>query len=68
MLGTKKDILEWLQDKKEEDIFEITKKQEKSLLSRAQQKYYFGVIVKIISDFHWYTSVETHELIKLQQI
>lgn len=65
MLKTKTQILEYLEDKQDDDVFEIIKKKEKSLRSLAQNKYYFGVLVKEIGNFHWYLPVETHELIKL---
>jgi hypothetical protein len=41
MIGTKQQVIEYLQDKKEDEIFEITKKQEKTIRSIAQNKYYF---------------------------
>lgn len=65
MIGNKKDIQEYLDKQNLDTLFEITKKQEKSLRSIAQNKYYFWVIVKMIWDYHWYTPVETHELLKL---
>lgn len=64
MLGTKKDILEWLQDKKEEDIFEITKKQEKSLRSQAQNRYRWSCVVETISNWSWDNPISTHYWLK----
>ena len=64
MIKTKSQILKYLEDKQEDEIFEIKKKHPKSLRSIAQNKYYFGVIIKEISNFHWYTPIETHELVK----
>ncbi len=63
MIGTPKQIQEYVEWKN--GIFEVKQKREKTLRSLAQNKYYFWVVVKIISDFHWHTPVETHELIKL---
>jgi len=65
MLGNKQQILDFLLKQDEESIFEITKKQEKSIRTSCQVKYYFWVIVKMISEEHGYTPVETHELLKL---
>lgn len=65
MIKTKTQILEYLFDKEDDSLFEIIERQEKSLRSIAQNKYYFWVIVKMISDYHWYSPVETHELLKL---
>jgi len=48
MIGNKQQILSFLQGKDESDIFEISKKQEKSLRSSLQLKYYWGVIIDII--------------------
>ena len=64
MIGNKQQILSFLQGKDESDIFEISKKQEKSLRSSLQLKYYWGVIIDIIWDFHWYSPLETNEMLK----
>ena len=64
MIGAKKDIFEYLKDKKEDDIFELTKKQEKSIRSNLQNKYYWWCVVDIISNHHWMTAIETHLAIK----
>ena len=65
MIWNKQKALEYISKLKDESIIEVTEKQEKSIRSLAQNKYYFGVIVKMIWDYHWYTPVETHELLKL---
>ena len=65
MIGNKEDIIEWLESKKDWAIFEVTEKREKTLRSIAQNRYYFWVVVNTVSSFHWYTPVETHELLKL---
>lgn len=65
MIWTKEQIIDKLKEAKEDDIFELTKKREKSIRSIAQNKYYFGVVISEISNYHWYTPVETHELIKI---
>ena len=64
MLWTKQQILSFLQDKDESDIFEIVKKQEKSLRSLAQNKFYWSIVIDIIWNFHWFTPVETHLMLK----
>jgi len=48
MIGNKQQILSFLQDKDESDIFEIVKKQEKSLRSLAQNKFYWSIVIDII--------------------
>lgn len=53
-------LLNWNNDA----LYEIKKKQIKTIRSYAQNRYYFWVVIKTISDFHWYTPVESHELIK----
>ena len=64
MIGNKQQILSFLQDKDESDIFEIVKKQEKSLRSLAQNKFYWSIVIDIIWNFHWFTPVETHLMLK----
>jgi hypothetical protein len=51
MIGTKKDLILKLQKAKEDDIFELKKKQQKTIRSMAQNKYYHAVICKVISDW-----------------
>lgn len=63
MIGTPEQITDYLKDKT--GIFELKQKREKSLRSIFQNKYYFWVIVSTISDFHWYSPCEAHNLIKL---
>lgn len=63
MIGNKQQVQEYL--KKDKDyIYECKRKQEKSIRSSGQNRYYFWVVVEIISDFHWFTPVETHLLLK----
>ena len=62
MIWKKEDIIKYLEWK--DWIFEITKKQEKNIRSLRQNKYFFWVIVKIISDYHWFTTCECYELLK----
>jgi len=64
MIWNRKEIQEYLSSKTEEDIFEIKKKNKKSIRSLRQNNYYFWVVVPIISEFHWFNLIETHELIK----
>ncbi len=63
MIGTSKQVQEYVEWKKW--IFEVKQKRDSTLRSIAQNKYYFWVVIRIISDFHGQTPVETHELIKL---
>lgn len=63
MIWTKQQIVKYLENKNW--IFEIKQKREKTIRSIAQNRYYFGCIIKEISNFHWYTPIETHELLKL---
>lgn len=65
MIGNNKTLIEFLSKQDEDTLFELTKKQEKSLRTYSQVKYYFGVIVKMISEEHGYNPIETHELLKL---
>lgn len=64
MIGNKEQIIEWLSDKKDDVIFEISQKREKTSRSLAQNRYYF-LILDIISDFHWNSQMEQHEIIKM---
>jgi|AntAceMinimDraft_18_1070375.scaffolds.fasta_scaffold178668_2 hypothetical protein len=63
MIWNKEETTERL-EKQEEGIFEISKKREKTIRSKAQNKFYFWIVIKIIWDFHGYSPVETHNLIK----
>lgn len=65
MIGTKETLIKILEKADDEDIFELIKKREKSIRSLAQNKYYWSVVVATIWDFHGYTPVETHEILKL---
>jgi len=65
MLWTKQQILTYLEKDKDGDIYECTRKQKKTVRSLAQNNYYFWVIINIISDFHGFTPIETHKLLKL---
>jgi len=64
-IKTKKEILEILDNYKDDDLFEFSKVREKTLRSKFQNKYYFWVIIKMIWKQHGYSPVETHNLIKL---
>ena len=64
MIWTKQDVLNYLEKDKEGDIYECSKKQKKTARTLAQNKYYFWIIVPTIADFHWYYTIEVHELIK----
>jgi hypothetical protein len=64
MIGKEQDVIEWMKDKKEDAIFEITQKREKTIRSLAQNRYYFWIIIDVLSNFHWENPVSMHELIK----
>jgi len=64
MFWTPKELIDKLKEAKESDIYELKKKRKKTLMSDAQRRYYFWVIVEITADFHWHTPVEQHELLK----
>lgn len=64
MIGNKQQVQEYLNKQNEEDIFELTKKKEKSIRSLAQNRFYWGYVIDIIGNFHWFTPVETHLAIK----
>lgn len=64
MIWDKEKVLNYLEKDKEWDIYEIKRKQKKSIRTLQQNNYYWGVVVPIISQFHGYFEVETHELIK----
>jgi len=64
MLGNKQQIIDWLQGKKDDVIFELTQKREKTSRSLAQNRYYF-LLLDIIADFHGNSVLEQHELIKM---
>lgn len=56
------DYIQWL---KNDTVVEVTKKTEKSVRTYRQIKYYFWVVIAIISDFHWYNAIEANEMVKL---
>lgn len=64
MIGNKEKILEYLQDKDDQSIFEISQKRTKTIRSLAQNRYYFWIIIDVLSDFHGENPVAMHELIK----
>lgn len=65
MIGTKQQVDTYLEKDKEWDIYEIKRKNKKTVRTLSQVKYYWGVIVKIISEHHWYTPIETNEMLKV---
>lgn len=64
MLWNKEQVIQRLEKKDWDKLFEIKEKREKTIRSLAQNKYYFWVIIDIISNHHWYSPAETHELLK----
>jgi len=65
MIWNKLEAITYISNLKDDAIIEAKQKQNKSTRSLAQNKYYFWVVVNVISDFHGYTPVETHELLKV---
>ncbi len=68
MIWNKEIIQEYINKWKEEDIYECKRKQEKSIRTYAQVKYYFGVILKYICAEIWlshqFEVMEQHKQIK----
>lgn len=64
MIANKADAIAYIESKKDDAVFEVVQKQKKTLRSLAQNRYYF-LILDIISDFHWNSQMEQHELIKM---
>jgi len=51
MIKTKQEILKYLEKKEDDEIFDITKKQIKTIRSLALNKYWWSVVIDIVSDF-----------------
>ena len=64
MIKNKKEIISYLQGYWDDDLFEIKKQKAKTYRSKSQNRYYFGVVIKYISNYHGYSPIETHELLK----
>ena len=64
MIGNKQQILDFLSKQDEESIFELTKKQEKSIRSQAQNRYWHGIICSTISDWSWDDTISVHYMLK----
>lgn len=62
MFKTKKEILKYLEDfENEDEVFEIKKPSQKRLRTEKQVKYYWWVVVNIISKETWYLPFEVNE-------
>ena len=61
MYKNKKQILEYLTQFDDEEIFEIKKPSEKKLRTEKQVRYYWWVVVDIISKETWYMPFEVNE-------
>lgn len=61
MYKTKKQILEYLSQFNDEEIFEIKKPSEKKLRTEKQVRYYWWVVVDIISKETGYMPLEVNE-------
>ena len=64
MIKTREEAIEYL-TWADDGLYEVIKKQDKSIRSQAQVRYYWKVVVGIIWDFHWLTPIETNESLKL---
>lgn len=64
MIWTKEQVITYLEKDKEWDIYECKKKQQKSIRSMAQNKYYHAVICKVISDWSWDDTIWVHYMLK----
>lgn len=53
MIWNKTQVLDYISKLKDDDIIEVTKKQTKSIRSLAQNKYFFGVVLKYICEHIW---------------
>lgn len=61
MIKTKKEILEYLENFEDDEIFEIKKPWKKKIRTEKQVKYYWWVVVDIISKETWYLPFEVNE-------
>ena len=64
MIWNKILILEFLSKQDENSIFEIKKKQEKSIRSLRQNAYWHWIICKYVWDFMWETNIGRHIALK----
>ncbi len=64
MIGTKQQLIEFLSKQDENSIFELTKKQEKSIRSLAQNRYWHWIICKTISEWSWDNNIWVHYMLK----
>ena len=63
MTGTEREIIQHL--KENPWLYTLKAITDKKYRSYEQVKYYWGVIVEIIGDFHWYNPIETNEILKI---
>ena len=61
---TKTEALNYINTLDDSVVVEITKKQLKNIRTTLQVRYYFGVVVKIIWDFHWLVPIAVNEMLK----
>ena len=64
MIKTKQEILKYLEKKEDDEIFDITKKQIKTIRSLALNKYWWSVVIDIVSDFMWEAPISAHIALK----
>lgn len=64
MIKTKLEIIKYLEQQKDDEIFDISKKQDKTIRSLAQNRYYWWYVVDTICKWSWDTPISTHYGIK----
>ena len=64
MIWTNQEIIDYISKWKSTDIYECVRKQTKSIRSLAQNKYYWAVVISIISKWSWDSTLSTHYGIK----
>ena len=64
MIWNKQKALEYIKSLKDEAIIEVTEKQEKTIRSLAQNRYWHSVIVKTISNWWWDDVISVHYNLK----
>lgn len=58
---TKKEILEILKDKEDSDLFDFKEVTDKKIRTYRQVKYYWGVMIRLVSEKTWDSPLEVNE-------
>lgn len=64
MNWNKNEVIERLQNKDWDKVFEIKQKQEKTIRSSAQNRYWHWVICSVISNWSWDSNISVHYMLK----